>query len=77
MKILKPYLRENEFLIDDKLTIADFYIGGLYTNFMKNSKLAKVDWANVKIDFPGFVAYGERFAMANARYLKKRPVRNF
>ena len=61
------------------LTIADFYIGGLYTNFMncKNMKVAKVEWAYAKIVYPKFTEYGERFTKANAKYLAKRPFRNF
>ena len=36
---LDPYLNNGKsFLFDDKLTLADFYIGGIYTNFCINDK---------------------------------------
>ena len=74
MALLEPYL-DGTWLVGDKITIADFYIGGIYTNYMNNPALGycKDEWANTKKSYPKFVAYGERYAAENAKYLASRP----
>ena len=37
MAKLAPHLKDTGFLCGEKLTIADFWVGGLYTNFMNHS----------------------------------------
>jgi glutathione S-transferase len=47
MKILEPFLdKQKKFLFGDKLTIADFWIAGLYVNCAKNPKVTfgKKEW---------------------------------
>ena len=75
MKTLEPYLG-GTFLVGDKITVADFWIGGLYTNFMNHAEIGfgAEDWAKAKADYPKFAAYGERFAAENAAYLSSRAV---
>ena len=62
------------FLCGDKLTIADFWIGGFYVNYITNPDISfcKERWAKVADNFPNFTAYGKRFAAANAKYLETR-----
>jgi glutathione S-transferase len=79
MKKLLPNLGTTGFLTGDKLSVADFWIGGLYTNYFNNPKVmyAPERWAKAKVDNPEFVAYGERFAEANKEYLKGRGERPY
>ena len=74
MKNVEPYL-DGQWLVGDKITIADFWIGGLYTNFMNHAALGYCadDWAKTKEAYPKFCAYGERYAAENAAYLASRP----
>jgi len=48
------------------LTIADFWIGGIYTNFINNKEItyAQDKWPTCLDNFPHFKAYGERFSQA-------------
>ena len=64
-----------KFLVGDELTVADFWVGGLYTNFVLNNEIpfAKDQWASCVDSYPNFKAYGERFVAANAKYLESRP----
>ena len=75
LKQVEPICARGEFLVGDSLTIADFWIGGLYTNFCTNEAVgcAKEQWATALDEFPNFKAYGERFAEANKTYLAARP----
>lgn len=55
------------YLCGDQLTIADFYIGGVYTNNMTNENIpfAKERWGSCLDNFPNFKAYGDRFVAEN------------
>ena len=77
MKKLVPNLKETGFLCGTTLTIADFWIGGLYVNLMNNPAVgfAPERWAEAKVHYPAFAAYGERFAKELTDYLSKRPPR--
>ena len=68
---IDPLCAKGQFLVGDKLTCADFWIGGLYTNFFNNADIgfAKDRWAAVLAKYPNFKAYGERFAAANQKWL--------
>jgi hypothetical protein len=48
------------------LTIADFWIGGIYTNFINYKEItyAKDKWPTCLDKYPHFKAYGERFSQA-------------
>lgn len=74
IEFLEPYLNEGEFLCGEKLTIADFVIGGLYTNTITNDNtLFGVDkWSDLLKKYPNFKSYGEKFAEANKEYLSTR-----
>ena len=73
---ISKYIKADGFLVGDKLTIADFWVGGLYTNFMNHAAIgfAADKWAACKEKYPLFAAYGERFALENEAYLSSRPV---
>ena len=75
-KILPNYLKVIEerckacttkFLFGDKVTIADFAIGQLYTNYLNNDKISfEVEkWTAVRDQFPAFKKFGETFAAEN------------
>ena len=65
MKLIEPNLDSGKkFLFGDRLTIADFWIGGLYVNWAKNPNIGfgKDEWAWFLKTYPKFNSYGERFA---------------
>lgn len=74
MEKLAKFIPATGFLCGEKLTIADFWIAGLYTNFINYPSLAygKDEWAAVKAKYPAFTAYGERYAEANKTWLSTR-----
>ena len=76
MEKVAPYLKNTGFLCGDKLTIADFWIGGLYTNFMNHSAIGygATEWAAAKLKYPAFSKYGERYLEANKAWYSSRPV---
>ena len=71
-----PHLKDTGFLLGDMLTIADFWIGGLYTNFMNHATIGYCDyeWSVSKLKYPAFVKYGERYLEANKEWYTTRPV---
>ena len=62
-------------LVGDRLTIADFCIGGIYTNFAANPNVSYggEKWGALLDKFPNFKAYGERFRGHMEAYLSSRP----
>jgi glutathione S-transferase len=74
IEFLEPYLKDDKFLCGDKLTIADFVIGGFYVNSIDNDKIAfgKEKWSELLTKYPNFKAYGERFYEENKVYLMSR-----
>ena len=71
---IEPECAKAENFIVGDISLADFYIGGLYVNYFKNSMIyAPERWAALLEKYPGFKAYGERFAGAMAEYLASRP----
>jgi glutathione S-transferase len=67
IEFLEPYLNDGEFLCGDKLTIADFVIGGFYTNTIINNEapFGNSKWSELLEKYPKFKNYGEKFAEAN------------
>jgi len=74
---LEEFAAKGQFMVGPKLCCADFWIGGLYVNWMDNPDMCygKEKWAEMKKKFPCFCAYGERFKAENAKYLNERPKR--
>jgi glutathione S-transferase len=56
LDFLEPYLQDGKFLCGDKLTIADFVIGGFYCNSLDNEKIAfgKEKFQALLADYPKF-----------------------
>ena len=80
MTKMTPNLKmDKKFLFGDSLTIADFWIGGLYVNLINNPAVgfAPEKWAKAKVDYPEFTAYGERFTKEMGEYLTTRGARPF
>lgn len=72
--VLEPMAAKGEWICGSKLTIADFWIGGIYTNTITNPDIwGKEKWATCLNDFPSFKAYGERFKTAMNKRLITRP----
>ena len=80
-KLIPSFLKEidaacakGEFICGPKITIADFAVGGLYTNYCANEHItfAKDKFAQILKDFPNFEAYGKRFETECAEHLKNR-----
>lgn len=71
---IEPIVERNKWLVGDKMTVADFWIGGLYTNMLANDKVgfARDKFAEVLAKYPAFTAYGERFVAATQDYQDKR-----
>ena len=75
LKTLESYVSKGEFIAHDKLSAADFVIGGLYCNYFNNKHItfATDKFAKILEDFPNFKAYGERFSAEIESYLASRP----
>ena len=75
LDVVEPICAKGEFLVGSKLTIADFWIGGLYTNFINNKNIpyAQDKWGTCLDNYPNFKAYGERFSEAVKGRLDSRP----
>ena len=78
IKRLEPYLKDDGFLLGDKPTMVDFFIGSFYVSVMKNPKCKFgvedgkwKSWCEAEAN-KKFVAYGERFAVLMKDYLEKR-----
>ena len=73
LKVIEPICAKGQFLVSDRLTPADFWIGGLSTNYCANELcFEREKWDAVLEQFPAFKAYGERFVAANQAYLASR-----
>eukprot|EP00355_Strombidium_rassoulzadegani_P007574 CAMPEP_0168625292 /NCGR_PEP_ID=MMETSP0449_2-20121227/9917_1 /TAXON_ID=1082188 /ORGANISM="Strombidium rassoulzadegani, Strain ras09" /LENGTH=91 /DNA_ID=CAMNT_0008667003 /DNA_START=373 /DNA_END=645 /DNA_ORIENTATION=+ len=75
MDYLEPKCRQTKtFLVGNKLTIADFIVGGLYTNLANNPHVGYGGqrWVEFLRKNPSFNAYGERYSKAMQKYLDKR-----
>ena len=73
---LDKYIRDDGFLVGDKLTLADFVIGGFYCNLMTNPKgrfgIEDGKWADFLAKNPKWDNYGKRFSAAIKDWLEKR-----
>ena len=75
MKEVEPII-DDGWLVGSKLSTADFYIGGFWTNVIthkpyKEDKALKDKFVS---DHPNFAAYGKRFLKENENWVKNRPV---
>ena len=66
MENIAQYIPTKGFIFGEKLSVADFWIGSFYTNFLNNPHgVCPEVWAQERKKYPAFVAYGERYAKAN------------
>ena len=65
---------DGHYLVGDKLSIADFWIGGLYTNYLANPEITfgKEQFAEILAAYPAFESYGKRYADATSSYISSR-----
>ena len=70
LTIIAPLCEKNDWLVGDRMTIADFWIAGLYTNFLSNDQIgfAKERFQAVLKAYPAFEEYGKRFFEATVEY---------
>lgn len=68
-------LSNNTWTCGEKITIADFFIGGIYTNWITNPNVpwGKDKYAKLMEDHATFKAFGERFAAEVKGRLDTRP----
>ena len=75
LKVIDPYLGDG-WLVGDKLSLADFFIGATYVNCMTNPKarfgVEDGKWKAWLEANPKFDAYGKRFAAELKDYLDNR-----
>ena len=73
---IEERLSKNKFLGGDKLVVADFWIGSMYTDKCvnrenKNAKAIEC-WAALLKKYPNFKRYGEDFIKENSDWMHKR-----
>ena len=75
LSAIDAQLAKGGFIISDKITVADFCVGGLYTNYINNKAVgyAPDRFAALLDKFPNFRAYGERFSAEMKDFLAARP----
>ena len=58
-------------LVGNKISLADFWVGGLYTNWMNSQHAAygKDQWPELLAKYPNFKAYGERYSKEISKHL--------
>ena len=65
---------DDEFMIGNKLSIADFCWGCIWANYVNNPACFATDrWAEVRTKFPKFSAWGTKFEKRHSGWLSKRP----
>jgi len=74
LDLIDPHCAKGQFIVGEKLCVADFWIGGLYTTFFSNPAVgfAKDRFDAILAKYPNFQAYGERFAAANEKWISTR-----
>lgn len=79
LSVVEPLCAKGGWLVGDSLTIVDFWIGGIYTNFINERSInyAQDKWPTCLDSFPNFKAYGERFSEEmKVRLEYREPVTN-
>ena len=77
-KILKYLRSPGKFLFGDKLTLADFLVGRVYTDYFTNALAGeRLAFTNLLTLYPEFDTYGKRFTVEMGDYLVKRPACSF
>ena len=74
---LESRFASGEWLVGNRLTIADFAVGQVYINYVANPAITfgQDRFAAVLEQFPNFKAYGEKFVAENKAHLDARPPR--
>ena len=78
MKAAEDQLKSNggkKFLFGDRIGIADFWYGCIYSNWFNNpvNAYGTEIWQKALQKYPIFEAYGKRFTLENAKHLATRP----
>jgi len=68
---IEPHLKANKFIGGNKLSFADFFVGGsIYCSCATNPRIYSPEkWAALVAKFPTFRDYGERFKVEMSSYL--------
>lgn len=77
LSVVEPICAKGEWICGKDLTIADFWIGGIYTNYINDKSItyAQDKWPTCLDKYPNFKAYGEKFSEAmNVRLEYRMPV---
>ena len=77
LKVIDAQCAKGEMMVGQDLTAADFFIGGIWTNYVGNPDVGfeKAQWEAAAAKFPNFKAYGERYAAKVDKWISKRGAR--
>ena len=74
LKQLEDHLEASNgpYICGNKLTIADFLIGGLWSNYINNDAISfeKEKWQIVDKDYPKCAQYGANFMIENQKWIE-------
>ena len=75
LEVIADRLAAGSWMVGGRLTIADFMVGQIYTNYLANPHIVygKEEFAAFLEANPTFKAFGERFALENKAHLDSRP----
>ena len=76
--MLDSMLAKNTWIMGDKLTVVDFWVGACYCDKMTNPKNDPYQagmWKTIIGKCPNVKRWGEAFKKENAEWLMKRPAR--
>lgn len=73
LKHICPHIKSGKWICGDKITLADFCIGRLYTDYHCNPNAkCRDEFAKICADYPEWDAYGKKFMAENKAYLASR-----
>ena len=76
--MIEPMLAKTTWIMGDKMTVVDFWVGAMYCDKMTNPMLDAHQmgcWKIVISKCPNVKRWGEAFKKENAQWLMKRPKR--
>jgi glutathione S-transferase len=74
MKAFDAKCVNGEWLVGNRLTIADFVYGNVYVNYFANDNVAfaKDRFKSTLEEYPNFKAFGEKFKLENKKHIDAR-----
>ena len=72
LKSIEERLGKSKWLVGDKISMVDFWVGAMYTDKITNQAGKAHVFAPIVKQFPNYIRYGEDFKKENAAWLAKR-----